>query len=56
MKKFKFICLFLIMFCPVFVKAYGIENYYIDASLTKTGDLVVQEYFNLNGEFNGFES
>lgn len=55
MKKFKFICLFLIMFCPVFVKAYGIENYYIDASLTKTGDLVVQEYFNLNGEFNGFE-
>jgi len=44
----------LLMF-PFIVKAYGIENYYINATVQNNGDLLVEEYFYLNGEYNGFE-
>lgn len=40
---------------PFLVKAEGIENYYINATVQNNGDLLVEEYFYLNGEFNGFE-
>lgn len=55
LKKFKFILFFLALIIPFGVEAYGIENYYIDATIEEDGDLLVQEYFNLTGEFNGFE-
>ena len=45
----------IIAFLPFLVSAYGIENFYINATLQTNGDLLVQEYFNMNGDFNGFE-
>ena len=55
MKKFKIILIsFLIMF-PNIIKAYGIDNYYIDATIQNNGDILVEEYFSLTGEYNGFE-
>lgn len=56
MKKntFKFIYILLLLL-PATIHAYGIENYYINATLEEDGDLRVQEYFNLEGEYNGFE-
>ena len=45
----------LIMLFPMFVKAYGISNYLINATLENNGDLTVQEYFELDGSYNGFE-
>ena len=35
--------------------ASGIEKFYINAEIQSNGDLVVEEYFYLNGEFNGME-
>lgn len=55
MKKIKFIFTFIIIFLPNIIKAYGIDNYYIDATIQNNGDILVQEYFNLTGEYNGFE-
>ncbi len=55
MNKLKILFFTFIMFFPFCVKAYGIENYYIDATVESSGDLLVQEYFNLTGDFNGFE-
>ncbi len=40
---------------PIITFAEGIENFYINATLELDGDLRVQEYFNLDGEFNGFQ-
>ncbi len=56
MKKclFKFIYILLIVF-PIIAYAEGIENFYINATLEEDGDLRVQEYFNLEGEYNGFQ-
>lgn len=55
MKNFKLIFFFLIIMLPNIVKAYGINNYYIDAIIQSNGDVLIQEYFNLTGEYNGFE-
>ena len=56
MKKslFKFLYIFLILF-PIITYAEGIENFYIKATLEQDGDLRVREYFNLDGEYNGFQ-
>lgn len=54
LKKLKFLFLIIILM-PFMVKAYGIENYYIDATIENNGDILIQEYFNLTGSFNGFE-
>lgn len=56
MKKylFRIIYIVLILF-PIITYAEGIENFYINATLEPDGDLRVQEYFNLEGEFNGFQ-
>lgn len=53
--KLRKILLFILLFIPIYVNAYGIENYYIDAEIQDNGDLIVSEYFNLTGSFNGFE-
>ena len=56
MKKIKYLFIMFVMLCmPIFAKAYGIENYYIDATIEENGDILVQEYFELNGEYNGYE-
>lgn len=55
MKKIKLLILFFILMFPVMVDAYGIENYYVDATIEKDGSILVQEYFNLTGQFNGME-
>ena len=55
-KKLSAIVLVLFCFFPSFVKAEsGIENFYVNAVLENDGDLVVEEYFYLNGEFNGMD-
>jgi len=56
MKKiFNYIIFIILLIFPFLVKAYGIENYFINATVQESGDLLVEEYFYLNGEFNGFE-
>ena len=53
LKKILFVFILLI---PLTVKAdSGIENYYINAVLKENGDLVVEEYFYMNGDYNGME-
>ena len=37
------------------VYADGINNYYIDATILNNGNLEVQEYFELDGYYNGME-
>jgi uncharacterized membrane protein len=56
MKKVWSILLFLFLF-PIRVHAseYGIENFYVNATVEANGDLLVEEYFYMNGDFNGFE-
>ncbi len=50
----KFLWLF-ILFIPFLVKADGINNYNINATVLENGDLYVQEVFDLDGTYNGFE-
>ncbi len=46
----------LLCMIPVIVQAEsGIENFYVNAVLEENGDLTVEEYFYMNGEFNGME-
>ena len=49
----KYLLLLLFILIPVKVKAYGIENYYINANVLENGDLEVEEYYYLNGDYNG---
>ncbi len=51
----KKILLFLILLLPFSVKAYGIDNYNIDATVLEDGSLHVIETFEMNGSFNGME-
>ena len=55
MKKIIFIIIMMLFVPTVYAYDYGIENFYINAQLENNGDLIVEEYFNLNGSFNGFE-
>lgn len=55
MKKIWFAILLFLLF-PVFAMAEaGIENFYVHAFLLENGDLQVEEYFYLNGEYNGMD-
>lgn len=47
----------MLIIIPLSVKAsdYGIEYYYVNATIEENGDLIVEEYFKLNGYFNGFD-
>ena len=51
----KILLIVIIFLFPLIVQAYGIENYYINATVLDNGDLEVQEYFNLTGSYNGME-
>ena len=52
----KSIILSLLAIFPITVYAEsGIEKFYINAVVEENGDLTVEEYFYLNGEFNGME-
>ena len=51
-----FIIITITSFIPTTVFAdTGIEKFYINATVEQNGDLTVEEYFYLNGEFNGME-
>ena len=54
MKKIiKSIIFSLLLFIPITVYAEeGIEKFYINATVEENGDLTVEEYFYLNGEFD----
>ena len=49
----KILLTILLFLFPLIVSAEGIENYYINATIENNGDLLVEEYFYLNDEFNG---
>lgn len=51
----KKILLFLILLLPLSVRAYGIDEYNIDATVLEDGSLHVIETFKLNGDYNGME-
>ena len=58
MKKITYLFLTLLFLVfPKQIKAstYGIENYYIDATIKENGDLYIKELFILNGDYNGME-
>lgn len=56
MKKKLFLLIFcLFLFIPGVVRAYGIKDFYINATVMSDGDLVVEEYFDVNGSYNGYE-
>ena len=57
MKRFKLVFILLLLLIPsnVFAYDYGVKDYYINATILDNGDLEVQEYFQVNGDFNGME-
>ena len=44
----------LLMF-PYVVLADGVDRFLINATLMQNGDLVVEEYFEVDGEYNGYD-
>ena len=57
---FSKIIFFFILLIPLFVSAKeledaGINNYYINAVVVENGDIIVEEYFEVVGEYNGYE-
>lgn len=55
MKRILYLLLFIIIIFPVSAKANSIDKYYINATLQDNGDLEVEEYFTLEGEYSGYE-
>lgn len=55
MKKIYFLIISLFLLLPLNIKAAGIPEYYIDATVLSNGDLKVKEIFYLSGDYNGFE-
>lgn len=49
----KKILLFLMLLLPLTVKAYGIDEYNIEATILEDGSMRVIETFEMNGDFNG---
>ena len=45
----------MLLLFPCFVFAEGVDKFLINATLMQNGDLVVEEYFEVNGEFNGYD-
>ena len=43
----------LVLLCPLIVKAQDIDNYYINATLSKDGNLIVEEYVEVK-EMEGY--
>ena len=56
MRILKKVVFFLLLCIPIVVEASsGIENFYVNAVIEENGDITVEEYFYLNGEFNGMD-
>ena len=56
MKSLKKILFLFLLWIPFCVQAEsGIENFYVNAVIQENGDITVEEYFYLNGEFNGMD-
>ena len=55
MKKVLYLLISFILFIPIMVSADGIENYYINATVMENGSMIVEEYFNMTGSYNGME-
>ena len=56
MKVLKRVLFLFLLFIPICVQAEsGIENFYVHAVIKENGDITVEEYFYLNGEFNGMD-
>lgn len=51
----KILLFFILLLVPSVVLADGIDDYYINATILSNGDLEVEEYFSVTGEYNGFE-
>ena len=51
----KVLLIISLFFMPLIVCANTIENYYINATIENNGDLLVEEYFYIDGTFNGME-
>mgnify|MGYP002858595429 CR=1 FL=1 len=51
----KILLLLFILFPLSIVYGYGIENYYFNLNIEDDGSVVVEEYFELNGHYNGME-
>ncbi len=45
----------LVILTPKMVFADGINDYYINATILNNGDLEIEEYFDLEGHYNGME-
>lgn len=43
----------MFLFFPLYVRAYGIKNFYINATINSDGSITVQEYIDMNGKYNG---
>lgn len=43
----------MLLFFPLCVRAYGIKNFYINATINSDGSITVQEYIDMNGKYNG---
>ena len=56
MRILKKVVFFLLLCIQIVVEASsGIENFYVNAVIEENGDITVEEYFYLNGEFNGMD-
>ncbi len=55
MKKRYLLFLLVLFLFPINAFAYGIKDYYINATVLSNGDLEVEEYFQMNGDYNGME-
>lgn len=53
MKHIKVLLLFFICLIPLKINGYTTNRYYINARVESNGDLVVEEYYDLNGSYNG---
>ena len=54
-KKSLLLFLLLIPIRIVMASNYGIENYFFNVTIEDNGDVLVEEYFEMNGDFNGME-
>lgn len=56
MRALKRVLFLFLLFIPICVQAEsGIENFYVHAVIKENGNITVEEYFYLNGEFNGMD-
>ena len=54
-KKLLFIILLLLPLKIAMASSYGIENYLFNVTVEEDGDVLVEEYFEMNDSFNGME-